>query len=136
VTSCADKGLCAPKPDQKAQGDLVCGCDGISYWNLELAASFGVSVNPAFPSGCQGGAAKTCSGINACPTNRHCNYQTTANNGFCAVTTSGTCWGMPSQCPNVTGGRAKQCNADTCQSFCEAVKAQEPWFEEQANKCN
>src|SRR5688500_5289227 len=34
VTNCADKGVCTKKPDPNtAQGDIVCGCDGISYYS-------------------------------------------------------------------------------------------------------
>lgn len=115
----------------------MCGCDGVSYWNAALAASFGVSVNPIFPSACQGGAAKGCSNVVDCPSNRFCNYQTTASpQGVCAITTTGTCWGLPNPCPTLANGRAKECNTTQCKTFCEAVKAEKPWFEEDANKCN
>jgi hypothetical protein len=141
VTNCADKGFCTKKPDPNtAQGDIVCGCDGITYYSPALAASYGVSVNPMFANECQGATRKTCSGISACPAGRHCNYGTTASNGICALTTSGTCWGLPAQCPpsNATGTDpvAHDCNSETCSSFCEAIKAQEPWYVTQANKCN
>jgi hypothetical protein len=143
VSSCADKGVCTKKPDPgTAAGNVVCGCDGISYYSPELAASFGVSVNPAFPNECQGNAAKTCSGANPCPSNRFCNYQTEADvdTGFCNVALSGTCWGVPNNCPpfNGTGMTpvAKDCSGGGCSTFCQAIKSQKPWFVTTANKCN
>jgi hypothetical protein len=141
VTSCADKGVCVKKPDLKQTGDLVCGCDGVTYWNLELAASYGVSVNPAYPSECQGNARKTCSGVSPCPTGRHCNYNTTASNGICAIETIGECWGLPAQCPalvNPSGSDnvAKDCATGNCSTFCTAIKNQKNWYATTYNKCN
>lgn len=147
VTSCADKGFCTKKPDPNpATGDIVCGCDGITYYSPELAASFGVSVNPGFANECQGNAAKTCSGANPCPTNRYCNYATEAdpNSGFCNVALSGTCWGVLSQCPALppkSGGNgnlavAKGCTSGECSTFCQAIKSQTPWHVTVYNKCN
>jgi hypothetical protein len=141
VTNCADKGVCTKKPDPNtAVGDIVCGCDGITYYSPAIAANFGVSVNPTFQSECQGNVRRVCSGVNMCPSGRHCNYNTPATNGICAVTTSGTCWGLPNDCPptNPTGTDpvAHGCTGDACSSFCEAIKAQKPWYVTTANKCN
>jgi len=56
----------------------------------------------------------------------------------CALITTGSCWGLPQQCPVLSGGRAQDCTAigGSCATFCEAVKAEKPWFEQVANKCN
>lgn len=143
VANCADKGTCTKKPDvNTAQGDVVCGCDGVSYYSPELAASFGVSVNPAFANECTGGARKTCSGISACPAGRYCAYAAEASNGICSITTSGACWGLPNNCPTLppnpaaSANVAKNCTTGECTTFCEAIKNEEPWFGTTYNKCN
>lgn len=143
MTNCADKGVCTKKPDLgTTTGDIVCGCDGVSYYSPELAANFGVSVNPMFQNECTGAAAKTCSNTSACPNGRHCNYGTEAdpNTGFCNVMLSGTCWGLPNNCPpfNGTGSTpvAMDCQSESCSTFCQAIKAQKPWHVVTANKCN
>jgi hypothetical protein len=143
VTSCADKGICTKKPDPGgAQGNVICGCDGITYYSPELAASFGVSVNPAFANECEGNAAKTCSGASPCPNGRYCNYATTVDDitGLCDTALSGVCWGVPNNCPAFNGSGttpvAMDCASGDCSTFCQAIKSQKPWFGTTANKCN
>jgi hypothetical protein len=117
-------------PDQPP---IVCGCDGVTYWNEAIAARFGVSV--AQSGTCTASFALSCNDLGkACPDKRFCNKQTTANGvGICAVFTEGTCWGLPDSCPNLTGGKARPCGSSTdqCKTYCEAVKDEQPWFPDQ-----
>lgn len=132
VANCAAAGgTCTKKPVNDPMPAVVCGCDGVTYWNLELAANFGVSVKGQ--GVCPGGTAKACSQITDCPAKRFCNYHTTANGaGVCAIQTTGTCWGLPEQCPNDPTPTSRPCGAsiNTCKSFCEAVKAEQSWVED------
>lgn len=137
ITTCGQTGggQCVPKPVQLTDTyDPVCGCDNVTYWNEGVMASFGVSikVKGICPSG------KTCNGINKCPDKRYCNRDLGDGNALLCpgFTESGTCWGLPPNCPPLSGNR-RPCgaNPNQCKSFCDAIRAETPWYTDNAG-CN
>lgn len=127
-------GTCTKRPKTVSQDYLpVCGCDDVTYWNPEVMAQFGVS--PKAQGICAKGLA--CDDLTKCPDKRFCNRQLDAA-GYCAaaVTLDGTCWGLPPNCPGLSNGKARPCgaNPNQCKTYCEAVRAEDPWFAD--NNCN
>lgn len=113
-------GVCRPRPPTSPTFDPVCGCDGITYWNQEVARAAGRSVVSV---GSCAGTAVTCSSFGSCaaPANK-CVVERTSCSGF---ESTGRCWSIPGDrvCPagsktvrtcGFTGG-------GTCLTRCEAI---------------
>lgn len=113
-------GVCRPRPPSSATFDPVCGCDGVTYWNQQVAHAAGRSVASV---GSCAGTAVTCSSFGSCaaPANK-CVVERTSCSGF---ESTGRCWSIPSDrvCPagsktvrtcGFTGG-------GTCLTRCEAI---------------
>ena len=118
-------GMCVQKPfagGQPPQPDPVCGCDGVTYWNKEVAASLGASV--AATGSCSMPIA--CSPNMGCPPGMKCNREV-ADKVSCSPDVMGQCWGTPIQC-SLDGPKARACSNDTCELQCSLVQSQNPWF--------
>lgn len=122
-------GTCQDIPDDpdKTQ-DPVCGCDGVHYWNAEVAASHAMSVAStgkcAAPSVCEGFANLQCPGTSHCA-------KLYASVGLCGgADVGGECWGMPANCDGIVtiGGTWHICGDDLCRSDCAAILSEEKHF--------
>jgi hypothetical protein len=106
--------------------DLVCGCDGVTYWNAHFAAHSGASV--AMAGACPGGSGPPCSINQPCPTGLTCNVEV-AGVADCSPLAQGVCWGIPSQCPT-DGPQAKACTDGSCQFTCSLIASQHSWYDD------
>ncbi len=122
-------GTCKPAPAETNTLSAVCGCDGVTYWNATVAENKGVTPNTS--GECAQG--KTCGGIASlkCPAGTNCNFHL-QNKGACAISdATGTCWGLPAQCPTVViGPLTRQCNSLKCTEQCSLIKAGVTWFDD------
>lgn len=127
VTGCGTAGTCTTKPTISGTLGAVCGCDGVTYWNETVAASFGASVSKAGP--CAPQQAVACTNQKKCDGGRFCNMQTTLVGCQNPV---GTCWGLPPSCPQPpTALRACGANGPNgCRSLCQAIKDQKTYYED------
>lgn len=119
-------GVCAPNPPKGSETPAkapVCGCDGNTYWNASVAASYLVGVASA--GACALG--KTCGGFGGmqCAAGLYCNYSGLPN--ICQIAdVGGKCWGMPLACvPDVGfGPPSRACKAAQCEWECDLIKKQ------------
>ncbi len=120
-------GTCIQKPPAAGlppDPTPVCGCDGVTYWNLEVAASQGMSV--AMDGACTTMIA--CGPDMACPSNMKCS-RPVADAASCSEDATGECWGTPLSC-SLDGPKARACTTDTCELQCSLIQSQNPWFED------
>jgi hypothetical protein len=120
-------GACAPLGTEGGLKVPVCGCDGVTYFNSNLAAAQGISV--AHGGACSPGIA--CSATMPCAAGQACNIRIQTPATDCStVTASGTCWRMPTQCPLTIGaGTTTNCDKSVwCGDDCAAIKASKPYF--------
>ncbi|MDC0740303.1 hypothetical protein [Polyangium mundeleinium] len=125
------EGVCAPKPPPGLQSQtpaLVCGCDGVTYWNAEIAEVFGSSVKSA--GACPSADAMACDPQAPCPAGRQCNRRVETANA-CSPMATGVCWGMPISC-STAGAKAKGCAGGTCFDQCSLIQSQNPWYDDGA----
>ncbi len=124
-------GVCVPKPaETRNVQDPVCGCDGVTYWNDNTAASRGMSVKAkgecADPLKC-GGPGPT----RPCPAGFSCSMVATTVAQCAAQSVPGTCWGMPKTCPvTVIGPTTRECGAVRCASTCDLIKAEATYYKD------
>ena len=111
------KPLAASSDSAKAP---VCGCDGVSFWNSNTAASLGMAV--ASTAACS--PQTTCGGFigTACPANRVCAYVFDNALGCNTSDADGVCWGMPTNCAE-PAGIFRSCSSSTCTNECAATKS-------------
>lgn len=124
-TAQCGKGTCMAVPmTQTQERNLVCGCDGKTYWNASVAASYGMPVASTdactTPIPCS--ATQSCSGKDA-----HCDIDASdATLGCDPTKATGHCVVLPHQCNS--GNAASVCtNQSSCLSPCEAVQSNQPW---------
>jgi hypothetical protein len=126
-------GHCVSKPAPGMMSnaeDLVCGCDGVTYWNAHIAAENGSSVNMA--GECPGGSGPSCTFESQCGPGLVCNSQV-ANLAACSPVAPGHCWGLPIECP-IDGPKAKACTTNTCEVQCSLIASNYAWFDD--GTCN
>jgi hypothetical protein len=117
-------GACAPLPPPVGLSPdkaPVCGCDGYTYWNSDIAAWLGAA--PMSAGVCQGAA--PCGPGSPCPGLLRCN-RAVADAASCANDATGTCWGMPNIC-DLAGPKGRGCIGGTCELECSLVQGQNPW---------
>ena len=129
TTDCAT-GTCAPVPTEKAVSlSPVCGCDGIAYWNADLAIASGVGFVDA--TMCDWKTLTTCNptlaDVPKCDTknNVFCNLRVYTS---CMAAPTGVCMKVPADCKG-TDEAGRQCfaGADSCDRICDLVRAEKPW---------
>lgn len=124
----AGAGTCALQPKNQLglsqTAAPVCGCDHVTYWNAEYAAFHGVSIGAQGACAAAGGVA--CDASTPCPGTMKCN-RLVADQPQCSASAPGTCWSMPVSCP-VGGAAAKACSNGSCQSVCDLIQSQNPWW--------
>ena len=123
-----ESGTCMPLPAAGSTKNPVCGCDGLIYWNASVAAHRGMSVKTTGECA----PARTCQGIASleCPGNvAVCNMKVLGAPSCIGVDLGGSCWVLPTSCPNDPGigPRTRACGATGCKSECELIRAEEPW---------
>ena len=132
VSACAAAGgTCTKRPAVATALTPICGCDGVTYWNESVAASFG--VNTKQDGACPATIAKKCNDTSLdCPDQRFCNRQ--VESALACTQPSGVCWGIPQPCPT-GGGRQRRCGAGTaCATTCESIKSEKAFYSD--NLCN
>ena len=131
-SACNDaSGSCHARPKSCDNAEkVVCGCDGVSYWNDCLRAENG---SAAATAGACGTNATTCGGIAgiACPGKSTCAYPLKSSASCGISDPAGVCWGLPQQCPVVViGGSERYCSSPslTCASRCAALESGKTFY--------
>jgi len=120
-------GTCQPRPPAAGLSpdpDPVCGCDGITYWSPDVAASKGQSV--AAPGACA--MPIVCGPNMPCPAGKKCN-RPVADSLSCDPGALGECWATALSCP-LDGPKARGCVSSACELQCSLVQSENPWFED------
>lgn len=118
-------GVCRPiAKEQPSITAPVCGCNGVTFLNAELAANRGMSVRG--DGECKGVQAATCGGFGGiqCPLDATCSYLAQNELECNIVDASGTCWVLPPVCP-LTGNLKpyRKCAAeDDCADQCALIR--------------
>jgi hypothetical protein len=130
-TSCgAGMGECQQRPvpcddDSEDAGSIVCGCDGVNYWNDCLRKRDGVASST--PGQCTSEFA-TCGGTpeKLCPApDAFCFIEAT---GECTNTTEGICWVLPDgDCSDAGITNWQSCDSThDCVNLCTAIQSGTP----------
>jgi hypothetical protein len=127
AVGCGD-GACDTKPipaQEKKDQAPVCGCDGVTYWNENIAAQHGASVSASGP--CPPAVAVPCGAGAACTSGLRCNKRIDGPES-CELDVQGECWGVPLSCP-VEGTQATACTNGECATECALIHSQNPWYD-------
>lgn len=127
-------GVCTPRPAETSNAEVpVCGCDGITYWNDNVAAARGMSVKSS--GACAAGVA--CGGpgpMKMCAAGFACNMQVNGAGGCAMQSAPGVCWALPSKCPTVgIGPNTRACGAPACQGTCDLIRDEATYYKD--NTC-
>jgi hypothetical protein len=123
----------------------VCGCDGVTYWNLSTASNHGMAARHDLKCSDVANLSneKTCStaGLSCGGTDEFCDLEQQATATICTAT-PGTCWVLPADpknCPDIPSGSSCATLAGatglSCQSECAFIRQQVPWYDPQASPC-
>jgi hypothetical protein len=124
-------GNCTPKPAAAGLSpspDPVCGCDGITYWSPDVAASKGESI--AVPGACA--MPILCGPGLVCPSGMRCS-RVVPDAASCSPDATGECWGTALSC-SLSGPHARACTTGTCELQCSLIQSENPWYEDPS--CN
>jgi hypothetical protein len=132
-TSCmAIAGTCSPRPTNCGnQQQVVCGCDGVNYFNECLAHLHGENVSAQ--GECGSGIAALC-GPNPtwqCPNPAaSCVYLLPGETQCNLIGGPGACWVTPAQCPISIDTTWRDCDDLTgvCRDLCNAIQTGGRYF--------
>jgi hypothetical protein len=120
-------GICTPKPTTCNNNEqVVCGCDGVNYFNECLANLHGQNVESQ--GQCSSTSASLC-GPNpswVCPNNAAVCAFLIQNAGQCQlIGGAGSCWVLPATCPASIAQTWRPCTGptDPCVDLCNAVQS-------------
>jgi hypothetical protein len=126
-------GFCAPINEHETNEQApVCGCDGVIYWNVSVAAARGMPVRSS--GECTSAQQAFCGGLAnlPCPNpgEQSCDYRTQEPTG-CDDDVLGRCWALPVECPG-TAVTMRPCdpNQDQCDTHCQAIRAQAIYYQD------
>ena len=121
-------GRCEPRQTFcPADQHVVCGCNGVTYWNDCLRLANGemskIEGDCPTPAVC-GGAAAT-----ACPDPAASCARLLASDVMCGGDDEGVCWVLPATCPAPApagGGAWIACGMSSCSDVCTAIRSTLP----------
>lgn len=104
----------------------VCGCDGVTFFNVSLAKIAGMAVSHGGACSAQEGVA--CTKQVLCPTGLSCNAEV-ANQAACVPVpqAAGFCWRVPLGCDANGPVRGRGCLNAVCADRCSLIQGQNPW---------
>lgn len=106
--------------NQALMYDPVCGCNGLSFWNASVAATYGTSVHHG--GVCSQDEAVTCSGQSDCDASgANCMLQATS----CTTAPEGVCM-VPHDSCELTSLKAKTCT-NGCEKVCKLISDSTPF---------
>ncbi len=113
--------------------NIVCGCDGITYWSPDVAQYFGGAV--ASEGECPLAQRKHCGGMAALkcplPDEHSCNQRREQKLLCNATDIIGDCWALPPDCPDaIVGAVWRPCAGGDCVLQCPAVRSEQPYWED------
>ena len=126
-------GVCEAAPALCGdEEDLVCGCDGVTYFNDCLRKAAGVA--PLHAGECASEAVR-CDSATPCPGSATCATLLGYGDGSCAGAQQGTCWVVPATCPAATTpDQFDACDHSArCVDTCTAIRSGAPYF--RASRC-
>jgi hypothetical protein len=118
-------GQCRPRPIFcESAPAVVCGCNGVNYWNDCLRRAQGL---PASTAG-ECSAAATCGGPSGatCPDPLASCARLLPAAASCTANPEGTCWVVPPTCPSLAVGAWSPCAGGACVETCAAIRSQAP----------
>lgn len=125
ATTDCEKGTCQPRPAPKGQAwDPVCSCDGVIYWNVDLALAAGVGFLDS--ASCDSSKLQTCTPLdNPCDHKKNvwCSLQSN-----CAGPPTGNCVKLPGTCDGTTRGGMRCIAPNGCEPTCKLIKDEKPWY--------
>ncbi len=127
----AVEGECQPAPKFCGNEERVeCGCDGVSYFNSCFRRAAGVAE---LHDGECTSESRPCDADNPCPSGATCAVLLGFGDvGMCSGHEHGTCWVVPSTCPDPrTPDYWTACDPDagiTCASTCKAIATGKTYF--------
>lgn len=127
------QGVCVDKAaNEGADNNPQCGCDGITYFNLTVAAHHGMAIRN---NNACGNDQVTCGGplASACPAGVTCNHEVKSKNQCLSIEPTGECWQMPATCNTNLLKLGRACNGAQCADICSAIKSGAAWYED--NSC-
>ncbi len=125
---CGEGSCQAPLPAGQGNKERkpVCGCDGITYYNSDVAKVFRESARHV--DVCMPNEAEPCSNTTPCKGQHRCSLEVPGFAECIDVSNAkGNCWGLPKPC----GQQAKMgvaCGLNMpCLSHCALIEGQLPW---------
>jgi len=120
-------GVCKNMPTQEdSKKDIVCGCDGVAYWNASVAAMNAMSLVPGMA------CMKTCGGFGGlqCDSGLACDYGMMDQSGCNVSDQSGFCVMLPASCtPEVgIGPQTRGCGEALCDDACTLVQLGKTYY--------
>lgn len=126
-------GTCVDRVKETSRvRDPVCGCDGYTYWNENVAHARGMSaptkgacaVGAATPNRCGGPGPER-----PCAAGFFCHKEMKDSSGCAQQAVPGNCWAAPTDCPILAiDPSTRACGAPMCAGECELLKQNEAFY--------
>lgn len=126
AANCTTTGFCKPRPATSDQNmALVCGCDGVTYWNVTHARFLGAATGAV--GMCMPAIAKSCNADSGagCGTGEYCNTLWWRSGTGCSTATAGAashsqCFNKPQNfsCPVAADNNGAQYCSGGCTNDC------------------
>ena len=132
ATGCTN-GVCVTLAGGADAYAPVCGCNGLTYWNGNIAGGRNIAVRGA--GACEGNRAIACGGITstACPEGSACSRPAQSQTA-CAAAVEGVCWVLPASCGSGAGigPSRRRClgGSQACQPVCKLIEGDDPYWDD------
>lgn len=125
----AAPGQCRARPISPPGLAPVCGCDGITYWNVGLAVARHVDVVSEGPC-TKGGLSCASTSSEPCPLGTEC-VEAAPSASACGV--EGRCWRISTgstspDCSMGAGAKVRKCGDGACTTTCAAIVAGQRYY--------